>query len=196
MRVEIAQETAAVLQEYAAVPAAFNVERVLEIRRASSGRFQLDERPLAAAYVKDYDAVEPPALWATTFDVSNWGWLGARLNDRRVGGAVVAFRTPEVIMLEGRNDLAVLWDIRVASEARRHGVGSALFKAAESWAASKGCRWLKVETQNINVAACRFYAKQGCTLESVDASAYPQLPDEIQLLWYKDLSRRSGIGPA
>src|SRR6185503_21169268 len=110
MRVEIDQETAAALHEYVAIPAAFKVESVLEIRRAAGG-VQLSERQLAAPYVKDYDAVEPPALWATTFDVSNWGWLAARLDDRRVGGAIVAFRTPEMGMLEGRNDLAVLWDI-------------------------------------------------------------------------------------
>jgi hypothetical protein len=44
-----------------------------------------------------------------------------------------------------------------------------------------------VETQNVNVAACRFYARQGCVLTAVDPFAYPALPGEIQLLWYKDL---------
>ena len=46
---------------------------------------------------------------------------------------------------------------------------------------------LKVETQHVNVAACRFYGRRGCTLGAVHRDAYPSLPDEIQLLWYKPL---------
>lgn len=101
---------------------------------------------------------------------------------------MIAFDTPGVEMLEGRRDLAVLWDIRVAPEARGQGVGAALFRAAEEWARARGCSQFKVETQNVNVAACRFYARQGCVLTAIDPSAYPGLPGQIQLLWYKDLS--------
>jgi GNAT superfamily N-acetyltransferase len=100
---------------------------------------------------------------------------------------VVAFDTPTVEMLEGRRDLAVLWDIRVAPEARGQGVGAALFGAAAAWAAARGCRQLKVETQNVNVPACRFYASQGCVLAAIHRFAYPGLPHEVQLLWYRDL---------
>jgi ribosomal protein S18 acetylase RimI-like enzyme len=88
-------------------------------------------------------------------------------------------------MLEGRDDLAVLWDIRVSPEYRRHGIGAMLFGAAEAWARSRQCRELKVETQNINVPACKFYWRMGCKLEKVTHRAYPNLPDENQLLWYK-----------
>jgi hypothetical protein len=66
-------------------------------------------------------------------------------------------------------------------------VGTVLFQAAERWAASRGARWLKVETQNINVPACRFYARQGCVLGGLHRFAYSSLPDEVQLLWYKEL---------
>jgi GNAT superfamily N-acetyltransferase len=90
-------------------------------------------------------------------------------------------------MLEGRNDLAVLWDIRVAPEFRGQNIGSTLFAAAQAWALARGARQLKVETQNINVPACRFYARQGCVLRAIERLAYPELPDEIQMLWYKDL---------
>ena len=53
---------------------------------------------------------------------------------------------------------------------------------------SSVCRELKVETQNINVRACRFYARLGCELRVVRAGAYPQFPEEVQLLWYKTLT--------
>lgn len=192
MKIEVAGGPAAALREYASVRAAFVVRAVLDVADPGEGTggFVLTERRLDAPYGKDYDAIEGehPSTWAKRFDVSRWGVLAARVEGRRVGGAVVAFDTPGLEMLEGRRDLAVLWDIRVSSEARGHGVGAALFRAAEAWARARGCQQLKVETQNVNVAACRFYAGQGCVLESVDRSAYPALPDEIQLLWYKDLS--------
>jgi ribosomal protein S18 acetylase RimI-like enzyme len=90
-------------------------------------------------------------------------------------------------MLGGRDDIAVVWDIRVARSERGAGVGSALFRAAEDWAVARSCGWLKVETQNINAAACRFYQKMGCTLGGIDRFAYPDLPSEVQLLWWKEL---------
>ncbi len=55
------------------------------------------------------------------------------------------------------------------------------------WAAVRGYRQLKIETQNINVPACRFYAARGCTLGSIDRHAYPGLPNEVRLCWYKEL---------
>ena len=91
-------------------------------------------------YVKDYDAIEgeSPTHWARRFDLSNWGLILCRASGRCVGGAVVAYNTPGVAMLEGRSDLAVLWDIRVSPELRGQGVGLALFQAAEAWATAKG----------------------------------------------------------
>jgi GNAT superfamily N-acetyltransferase len=82
-----------------------------------------------------------------------------------------------------------LWDIRVAPDIRRNGVGSALLRAAESWAAAKGATSMKVETQNINVPACRFYSRNGYVLRAANPCAYPEFPDEVQLLWYKELLR-------
>jgi GNAT superfamily N-acetyltransferase len=191
MKIEVSEEPINTLDEYASIPIAFAVERVLEVadQRNALGEFVFTERSLDVSFIKDYDAfkADHPTQWARRFDVSNWGLFAARVADRRIGGAVVACKTPNMIMLEARSDLAVLWDIRVSPEARGRGVGSALFQAAEAWARSRGCRRLKIETQNINVPACRFYVSQGCTLEAVHRFAYPEFPDEIQLIWYKEL---------
>ncbi len=188
MKIDVAEEPMTALAEYGRVPIAFEVSRVLEVA-APDGGLVLAERAVAAPYVKDYDGIrgEGPERWAARFDVSRWGMLVARVDAMRVGGAVVAFDTEGVDMLEGRRDLAVLWDLRVAPEMRGRGVGAALFRAAEAWAIARGCRQLKVETQNINVDACRFYARQGCVLGAIHRFAYPDLPDEAMLLWYKDL---------
>jgi hypothetical protein len=45
--------------------------------------------------------------------------------------------------------------------------------------------WLAIETQNVNAAVCRFYQKMGCTLGAIDRFAYPGLPGEAQLLWWR-----------
>jgi len=146
--------------------------------------------------VKDYDASDDPdgrvLNWLRHFDVSKWGFFIAREGTDDVGAATVAVHTSAVHMLEDRADLAVLWDIRVRPERRRHGVGSALFRHAAGWARSKGCRQMKVETQNTNVPACRFYASQRCVLGGINRFGYaacPAVAHETMLLWYLDLHR-------
>jgi GNAT superfamily N-acetyltransferase len=191
MTIVLTEEPMAALPEYARVPIIFTVDRVLDVTSRDDGRggFALSERRLEVPYEKDYDAIagEGPLLWGRRFDLSKWAVFTARLANRIVGGATLAFDTPGLKMLEGRRDLAVLWDIRVAPDARRQGVGSALFERAETWAQLHGCRQLKIETQDTNAPACRFYERQGCRLETIHRAAYPESPEEIQLLWYKDL---------
>ena len=70
---------------------------------------------------------------------------------------------------------------------RGHRVG-ALPQRAGNWARARGCEWLAIETQNVNAAACHFYQKMGCTLGAIDRFAYPGLPGEVQLLWWKALA--------
>lgn len=200
MSLEIRQEavTPGALGEHARISIAFTVDRVLEVTLADGGMggMSLTETRVADPYVKDYDADEGegPTRWAALFDVSNWGLLSAWRDGTRVGGAVIAFRTPDVYMLEGRNDVAVLWDIRVAPEQRGTGAGSALLHAVEGWAGARGAGWLKIETQNVNTAACRFYRKMGCTLGGIDRFAYPGLPGEVRLLWWKALQAGLSTG--
>ncbi|MEO7501230.1 MAG: GNAT family N-acetyltransferase, partial [Gemmatimonadaceae bacterium] len=158
--------------------------------------FVLTERAVAEHRIKDYDAIagEDPATWRARFDLSNWTIFAAHSEGRQVGGAVVVFRSPGVDMLEGRDDLAVLWDIRVAPDVRGKGVGTALLRAAESGAAANGATSMKVETQNINVPACRFYSRHGYILHAAIPRAYPDFPDETQLLWYKALPSTNSPG--
>jgi GNAT superfamily N-acetyltransferase len=200
MSLEIRQEavTSDALAAHGTISIAFEVDRVLQVMLADGGlggisltETALSETTGADPYVKDHDASEGegPARWAERFDLSNWGLLTAWHHGTRVGGAVIAFRTPDLYMLEGRDDVAVLWDLRVASERRGSGVGSALFGAVEDWAVARGADWLKIETQNVNTAACRFYVKMGCVLGGIDRFAYPDLPEEVRLLWWKRLQK-------
>ena len=190
MNVKVVEEPVTSLGEYACVSIGFTVDRVFDILEDELGHFVLTERVLERSYTKDYDAIDSggPVKWAEQFDLTNWVLFGAFVNGRRVGGAALAVNTAGLTMLEDRSDLAVLWDVRVSSDVRGQGVGSALFRTAEQCAIAKGCRELKVETQDVNVPACRFYARHGCVLRAIDRFAYPELPNEVQLLWYKDLS--------
>lgn len=190
MTIDVEGVSDAALVAYGRIPIAFEVRAVFDVAadHAHNG-FRLSERPVAKPYLKDYDAIaEVPAQWPGRFDTARWGLMLARIDGQFVGGAAVAYDTPQLHMLEGRSDLAVLWDIRVHPERRRQGVGAALFRAAEAWALVRRCRQLKVETQNVNVPACRFYARYGLVLRAVNRGIYPECPDEVQLLWYKDLA--------
>ena len=153
------------------------------------GGIRLTEEPVNPPYEKDYDSFEGerPLRWGKRWDISNWGVLLAYDGQELVGGGVVAWKTPGSHMLEGRDDLAVLWDIRVRPERRGQGIGRRLMDRAASWARDRQCRWMKIETQNTNVPACRFYAACGCRLGGVRAGAYAELPDEVMLVWYLDL---------
>jgi ribosomal protein S18 acetylase RimI-like enzyme len=193
MKVEIGEERPAFLAAYARVSIAFEVTSVYDVAAPDGGLggLVLAERALDAPWVKNYDALPggSPLEWATRFDLSRWGLFAARARGGAVvGAAAVAHDAAELDALRGRRDLAVLWDVRVAPEARGRGVGTALLAAAESWAAARGARWLVIETQNVNVPACRFYARHGCVLGGIHRFAYPDLPDEVQLLWYEALA--------
>ena len=191
MPFEIHEETVAVLPEYGKVSQALTVyERfVVEPIRDGLGGLALELQLVDPPYVKDYDRDNGhgPEGWFDQWDIGHWGVLSAFDGPQRVGGALIAWDTPEIGMLDGRKDLAVLWDIRVHEDHRNRGIGSALFSRAVDWARSKGCTAIKVETQNINVPACRFYARQGCQLAAIDPFAYSDLPDEVRLIWLKEL---------
>jgi len=191
MEIVVRQELPSALDEYARISIAFEMRSVLDVERASSeGQgFVLSEQPLPAPMLKDYDAIsgEGPASWPGRFDMSKWMVFAAYAGEVRVGGAAVVMNSSEINLLEGRSDLALLWDLRVASAARRHGVGSDLMNGVETWASNRGARTVKVETQNTNVPACRFYARHGFQLLDANARVYPEFPQETQFLWYKNL---------
>jgi GNAT superfamily N-acetyltransferase len=190
MIVSITQESQPDLAEYARIPIAFQVCEVAQLpaEPLPANTVALATRPVPAPWIKDYDAVGgSPSTWASHFDLSHWTFFIARVDGRPVGAAAAVLRAADIDMLAGRQDVALLWDIRVLPDARGHGVGSALVAHVAAWAASQEATWLEVETQDINVPACRFYARNGFVLRAVNHGAYPDLPDETQLLWYKRL---------
>jgi len=186
LNLDIRPVALAQLAIYAEIPSTFEVNEVLDVTTDLDGSYVLTSRPSLTPYTKDYDAANGgPAGWAMRFDMTNWAILIAYVGDRAVGGAAAAVGWPELDLLNNAADSAVLWDIRVAPDMRRQGIATELFKAIETWAAGQRCSALVIETQNVNVAACRFYESAGCTLRKIRDHAYLDVPDEIQLLWDK-----------
>jgi GNAT superfamily N-acetyltransferase len=178
------------LSEYTRIPSRFEVRSVLDIKLIDGGLGGMTLREVQVEpYVKDYDAYgETPEDWPKRFDVSNWGFFLAKAGETTAGAAAVAFDTTGVFMLEARRDLSVLWDIRVRPEYR--GVGIPLFRYAVEWSRKRGCKQMKVETQNVNVPACRFYQRMGCQLGEIRRFGYavvPSVAQEVMLNWYYNL---------
>ena len=186
--ITIREETIAALGDYLKVAIAFTVRsRYVTVPNDDEDvKWSLVEEVVEPPWTKDYDDAERPTRWLQR-DTTNWRLISAFIGDQRVGGAIVVHDSLELDFLEGRNDLAALWDIRVAPEWRGQGVGSMLFECVVRYAKSVGCVELKIETQDINVNACNFYAKHGCRLVNVIPDAYPDWLDEVEFNWMMKL---------
>ena len=193
MTVQIREIGVDALPEYARIPIAFQARSVFRVDLIDGGLGGIHLREeRVAPYIKDYDAHEDsgPRRWPQRYDMRNWAIFLAVQGDRGVGAATVAFNTPGLKVLAGRSDVGALWDIRVHPDFRRRGIGTRLFHQAADWLGERGCQQMKVETQNINVPACRFYAKRGCQLGEINRYGYaghPEVRHEVMLIWYLDL---------
>ena len=85
------------------------------------------------------------------------------------------------------NAYAWIDDFAVSPHCRGHGIGRALMQKAVDWAKARNLPGIMLETQDVNVPACRFYEKFGFKLRGFDTYLYKGLTpttDEIALYWY------------
>ncbi len=84
------------------------------------------------------------------------------------------------------NGYALIEDIAVAKDYRKNGVGTALLHKAIEWAKENHLCGLMLETQDINVSACHFYAKNNFVIGAVDTMLYSNFStaNEIAVFWY------------
>lgn len=180
-------------KQYDSIPMQVNVKSHYIIEKLNNGLegIKVIEKPVKP-YIKDFCANDQEGVsrWDKQFDISNWAFFMAFDDKIPIGAVTVASRTKDVHMLSGREDLAVLWDIRVSDEYKGKGVGQALLDMAIDWSRKQNLVQMKIECQNTNVPAIKFYHKQGATLSMIDEYAYynnPESKDEIQFIWYLDL---------
>ncbi len=185
------------LEAYESIPIVFEVRSRLDLDELVASRGQGFLEHAVDPWWKDYDQCEEdrPSVLLSRFDSQSWGVLAAFHNGRRVGGAIIAWKSREFDMLQGRDDLAVVADLRVHPDWRGMGVGRKLFDAAVSWARERHCKGLHVETQDTNVAACRFYSAMGCELLSAAPKGYGDLIDEAKLVWCLCLKAKNADKP-
>lgn len=179
--------------QYDSIPMRINVTSYYKVEKLNRGLggFALVETSVKP-YVKDFCTGddESVARWEKRFDISNWAFFMAFDGDCPIGAATVSSRTKEINMLAGRDDLAVLWDIRVHDDYKGQGVGQRLFDMAVSWSREQNLSQMKIECQNNNVPAVKFYHKQGAVLSMIDEYAYynePEYRHETQFIWYLQL---------
>ena len=177
--------------QYDRIPMIVHVKSIYQLEKINSGLggILLVETPVDE-YRKDLGVYAEAIKYADEFDITNWSFFMAFHNETPIGAVTIASSTEGVHMLDGRDDMSVLWDIRIDDRYKQQGIGSKLFYLAVEWSKSKGFSQMKIECQNNNVPACKFYKKQGATLGKVDEYAYYKdaaVKNEVQLIWYVDL---------
>jgi ribosomal protein S18 acetylase RimI-like enzyme len=173
------------LKKYQQIPISFEVSAEYTIEELEKGinHHEMIEIPVDKPYLKNYDSYESPVDWLKFHDTTNWGMLMAYIDKLLVGGVILAWKSTDVNMLESRDDLVVVWDIRIVSEYRGLGIGRKLFDEVTEWCKKRNVKEIKIETQNNNIGACKFYSKLGAQLSEFNVNAYPELPGEHQLIW-------------
>ena len=181
------------LEMYDTISMKVDVRTEYKVKRVDNGLGGLMfEEVQVTPYIKDLSVYESAVDYEKNFDIKNWRFYIAFDDDKPIGAMTIAGRTPNLDMLSGRDDVCILWDIRVEDEYKHQGIGQRLIDIGINDVKSDGYRQMIIECQNNNVPACHFYRKQGALLSKVDMYAYCHVDDckdEIQFLWYLDLDK-------
>lgn len=97
-----------------------------------------------------------------------------------------------LLLSHGWNGFGLIEQIEVDRAQRRRGLGTRLLAQAEEWARERGLAGLRLETQDVNVAACELYARNGFVLGGFDRCLYAAIPAhaaETALYWYRLFDR-------
>ncbi|KAK2616318.1 hypothetical protein QQS21_000752 [Conoideocrella luteorostrata] len=84
------------------------------------------------------------------------------------------------------NNMVTLHDFAVSRELRGQGWGKKLFGEVVGWAREKSASGIRIETQDNNVGACRFYKAVGARFGGFDEFLYwgTEERGEVALYWY------------
>jgi len=90
---------------------------------------------------------------------------------------------------EAWNNTVFLWNLMIDLDYRQKGLGRRLWHRGLEYAAKVEARAIMIETQNTNVAACRFYLRMGCQLAGFHEAHYAndgadsETAKEFALFW-------------
>ncbi|WP_127499192.1 GNAT family N-acetyltransferase [Paenibacillus glycanilyticus] len=85
------------------------------------------------------------------------------------------------------NGFALVVDIGVSASSRQQGIGTRLLEKAVEWARQNHQIGLMLETQDVNLSACRFYARNHFIIGGVDTMLYSKFSTarEKAIFWYR-----------
>jgi ribosomal protein S18 acetylase RimI-like enzyme len=179
------------LSIYDSIPMIVNIESIYKIQKNDGGIKSIDFiETKTLPYTKDFAKYQIISELYKEFDLTNWAFFVAFINDVPIGGACIVYNTNNVSMLDGRKDISVLWDIRVNGKYQNFGIGTELMKMCIHWSRERKLKYIKIESQNNNVKACNFYRKLGANIGSINEFAYwfdEDIKNEVQINWYLDL---------
>ena len=93
----------------------------------------------------------------------------------------------QLVLRRNWNNYAYIEELKVDSNFRRLGIGKALLATAKAWTIEKDLPGIMLETQNDNVAACKFYEDNGFSIKGFDFNLYKGInkrTNEFALYWY------------
>ncbi|ANF97479.1 GNAT family N-acetyltransferase [Paenibacillus bovis] len=84
------------------------------------------------------------------------------------------------------NGYAFIEDLGICQSWRQKGIGSLLLDQAIEWARQNKLIGLALETQDVNLSACRFYARKGFVIGGIDTMLYSKFSTahEKAIFWY------------
>jgi ribosomal protein S18 acetylase RimI-like enzyme len=127
--------------------------------------FQLSLEKLPRPYVKDFRAEFSNQDFERYQEILQEGLsLGAWQADQLVGVGIAG--------AEKWNRTLWIWEFHIQPAFRGLGIGRQLMNALADVGRSAEMRTMRVETQNTNVPAIRFYRSLGFHLEGIDVSFY------------------------
>ncbi len=145
--------------------AAYGTDRIYEVR-VEGFSFALVERDLPVRFYKKYATADI----AENFRTADYAVGAFDEESARLAGFLTA-------QYEAWNKSVHLSGIFVAPDAQNRGVGTLLLDAAVLYARTTRGNRLRLETQNVNYPAIRFYLRRGFTLAGIDVSFYD--PDAL-----------------
>jgi streptothricin acetyltransferase len=89
------------------------------------------------------------------------------------------------VEIQDWNDTAVLMNLMIDLDYRRQGLGQRLWFRCLDFARKAEVRAIMIETQNTNLAACKFYERMGCELVGINSAFYTNngYETEVALFW-------------
>jgi ribosomal-protein-alanine acetyltransferase len=126
-------------------------------------------------------AIENAAFANDRMSARQWRHhLGSPRADVLVAERAGAIVGAAVVFFHARHDVARLYSIAVAREARGAGIGAGLLAAAEREARRRGSERLRLEVRAGNAAARRLYARRGYRVIGAKAGYYEDGADAVR----------------